>query len=803
MTAMTAMTCPGGTLELIGNTPLVRLRRLSPRPGVEIWAKLEGHNPGGSVKDRIARSMIEAAEAAGQLTRGKTILEATSGNTGIGLALVGAVKGYPVKLAMSEAVSQERRQILAALGAEFLLTPAKLGTDGAIEVVYRLVRREPGRYFIPDQYNNPHNPLAHYHGTAAEILLQTDGRLTHFVAAMGTSGTLMGTSARLKEHDPAIRVIGVEPYLGHKIQGLKNLKEAYRPGIFDKAKLDRKVNVLDEEAFEATRLLAREEGLFVGMSSGAALHAALQLARTLERGVIVVLLPDGGERYLSTSLFQLAQPTARREVALELHDTLCRARRPFVPLVPGKASVYSCGPTLHADPTIGVWRRVLTADLLRRYLEHLGLEVKHVMNLTDIDDKTIAESERQGVPIAELTTAVAERFFAALDLLGVKRAWRYPRASEHVDDMIAFARRLVERGFAYEKLRSVYFDLGRFPRYGALSGLDLSKIRLGSTVDLDEYEKADPRDFTLFKRATLAEMARDIFYETEWGNVRPGLHVECATMATRFLGEEFDLHTSGSDLLFPHNENEIAQCEALHGRSPARYWLHSELVLVEGKKMSRSAGNATTLADVQALGYSPRELRYLILGTHYRQPLAFAPARLEAARAALRRLDLFVCRLRLAAAEPPAPPGDAAPPREEELPEGFARLLLHELERALDADLNVPMALGLLFTAVRRVNPLLARRSLSSRLAGRLLETIRQLDGILGIFDLQSPLPQPDDPAVTALLCQRKEARQRRDYAAADQLRDRLRELGYTLEDTPGGTICLYEAEAEGEEEPG
>src|SRR5512138_1117127 len=204
-----------GAMGLIGNTPLVRFQRICPNPEVEIWAKLESANPGGSVKDRVAKSMIEAAEASGELTRDKVILEATSGNTGIGLALVGAVKGYKVLLAMSESVSQERCQILSALGADFLRTPARLGTDGAIEAVYRLQRKEPGKYFIPDQYNNPANPLAHYNGTALEVWEQTAGRITHLVATMGTSGTLMGMSRRLKELNPDVQIIGVEPYLGH------------------------------------------------------------------------------------------------------------------------------------------------------------------------------------------------------------------------------------------------------------------------------------------------------------------------------------------------------------------------------------------------------------------------------------------------------------------------------------------------------------------------------------------------------------------------------------------------------------
>ena len=290
-------------VEMIGNTPLVPIRKLNPNPKVEIWGKLEGCNPGGSIKDRIALSMIEAAEEAGQLKPGMTILEATSGNTGIGLALVSAVKGYKLLLTMSEAVSVERRKILAAYGAEFLLTPGDLGTDGAIERAYDLADQHPGRYLLVDQYNNPANPLAHYNGTAPEIWEQTEGRVTHFVATLGTTGTVMGCSRRLKEFEPEIQVIAVESHLGDKIQGLKSLKEAYVPGIFDKRLVDQKVNVADDDAFETARRFAKAEGMLVGMSAGAAVFEALELSKTLEQGLIVLILPDFGERYLSTDLF--------------------------------------------------------------------------------------------------------------------------------------------------------------------------------------------------------------------------------------------------------------------------------------------------------------------------------------------------------------------------------------------------------------------------------------------------------------------------------------------------------------------
>jgi cysteinyl-tRNA synthetase len=775
---MKAPVLTDGALALIGNTPLVRFQRICPNPEVEIWAKLECTNPGGSVKDRIAKSMIEAAEASGDLTHDEVILEATSGNTGIGLALVGSVKGYKVLLAMSESVSQERCQILAALGADFVRTPAKLGTDGAIEAVYRLQRREPGKYFIPDQYNNPANPLAHYNGTALEVWEQTEGRVTHLVATMGTSGTLMGMSRRLKELKPEIRIIGVEPYLGHKIQGLKNMKEAYRPGIFNRKHLDEKVNIKDEDAYETARLLAREEGLFVGMSSGAAAYVALQTARELPRGVIVVILPDGGERYLSTTLFRSSLTVARREPKLELYDTLTRAQQLFQPIVPGKVSIYSCGPTVNAEPTLGLLRRVVVADILRRYLEYCGFEVKHVMNVTDLDDNTIQESIKQGISLKELTDRYTGEFMECLDQLAVKRAWKYPRTSEHVDDMVSFTQQLISKGYAYERLRSVYFNIGKLSKYGALSGLDLSKIKVGATVDLDEYDKDDPRDFTLFKRATLAEMSRDIFYETDWGNVRPSWHVQCAAMSTRYLGEEFDIHTSGTDILFPHNDNEIAQCEALHGKGPAHYWVHSELVLAGGKKMSRSAGNSVTLQDVLNLGYAAREVRYLLCSAHYRQPVSYSEEYLKAVRAALRRIDIFVGKLRRCTG---GKRSDSIRNVVEEMVASF--------DAAMEADLNVPMALGAVFSMIRKVNLLLAREGVSKEDALHILDALENINSVLAFLDLNPAGSEPEDPEIEALVNLREEARERKDYGEADRIREDLRMRNVVLEDTAYGTL--------------
>jgi cysteine synthase B len=288
----------------IGNTPLVELTRLNPRPGVRILAKLEGNNPGGSVKDRPAWYMLKKAEEAGILNADKVILEPTSGNTGIALAMIGAARGYRVKLVMPACVSMERRSVLEAYGAEVVLSSAGEATDGAIRLAHRILAEEPERYYMPNQYANPNNPLVHFETTGPEIFRQTEGSVDVFVAGMGTSGTLMGVGRYLREARPGIRVVGIEPRLGHKVQGLKNMREAIVPEIYREQELDAKLVIDDEEAFETARQLAVREGIFAGMSSGAAVAGALRVAAEMDAGTVVTLLPDRGDRYLSTTLFR-------------------------------------------------------------------------------------------------------------------------------------------------------------------------------------------------------------------------------------------------------------------------------------------------------------------------------------------------------------------------------------------------------------------------------------------------------------------------------------------------------------------
>jgi cysteinyl-tRNA synthetase len=750
-------------LDAIGNTPLVEIKNLNPNPKVKIFAKLEYFNPGGSVKDRIALAMIEAGEKSGKLTPDKTVIEATSGNTGIGLAMVCAVKGYRLLLTMSEAVSIERQKILKARGADILLTPGHLGTDGAIEEVYRLARENPETYFMADQFNNEANWKAHYYGTGVEVWQQTQGNITTFVATMGTSGTLMGVSRRLKAYNPSIQIVGVEPYLGHKIQGLKNMKEAYCPEIFEKKRLDKKVNIDDEEAFEMTRQLAKEEGLFVGMSSGAAMAVALKEAEILDEGTVVVVLPDGGERYLSTPLFAV-----KDKFVLKLFNTMSRKKEPFEPTVPGKVSVYSCGPTAHARMHVAEIRRFVFSDLLCRYLEYRGYTVRHIMNITDLDDKTLNNSEEAGQELAEFTQKHIEFIQKDLDVLGIKPAENYPRASEHVDDMVMLAEKLFKKGIAYEKLRSLYFDISRIPEYGQLSGIDINKIKLGATVDLDEYEKDNPRDFTLFKRSKLSELKRGIYTPSAWGNVRPSWHLQCAAICMKYLGESYDIHTSSREIMFPHHENVIAIGKAVSGKPVAKYWVHCDRVLVDGKKVDEKGGGLN-LQDLMDTGYSGREIRYWLISSPYRKPVTFSMERLEDAKRSLKRIDSCIqTLLRLKGGRP--------------YPELNQLLydIKHGFTSAMDDDLNISAAMASIFKIVKQLNILALNKEIDSDGASKVVAAFRSLNSVLNIFDFGEAVVDSD---IQRLIKKREKARAANNWEVADKIREQLKSMGVMVQD--------------------
>jgi len=491
--------------------------------------------------------------------------------------------------------------------------------------------------------------------------------------------------------------------------------------------------------------------------------AAREAAR-MQAGTLVVILPDGGERYLSTSLFDV-----REKVELSLFNSMSRGKEPFHPLVPGQVSVYSCGPTAHAGLTAGECRRFLFSDLLCRYLSYRGFEVNHVMNITDLDDKTILGSEASGEELSDFTGRHIAAFMEDFADLGIQPASAYPRASEHVEDMVALARKLVERGVAYEKLRSLYFDISRFTDYGRLSGIDLDKIRLGATVDLDEYEKSNPRDFTLLKRSRLSELKRGIYTKTEWGNVRPSWHIQCAAMSMKHLGETYDIHTSGRELVFPHHENEIAIAGALTGKPLARYWLHCDQVRAVPQEGAERQ-ERVSLADLRRQGFSGREIRFWLLSIHYRKPVACDPARVEMARRSLKRLDSCVSGLLQV--------------NREGTPYADLSQLLYDLKSgfttAMDDDLNMSAALAAVFGIVKRINSLLGRQRLTADDAAKLLDALRGIDRVLNVFDFKDILERPD---VRRMITERNDARRNRDWAAADAIREKLAAMGVTLKD--------------------
>ncbi|MEH0019043.1 MAG: cysteine synthase [Desulfobacter sp.] len=751
-------------IDSIGNTPLVEIKKLNPVSGVKIFAKLEYMNPGGSIKDRAALHMIRQAEASGELTSEKTVIEATSGNTGIGLAMICAVKGYNIALTMAENASEERKRILRARGAQIILTPKHLGSDGAIEEAYRLARENPDQYFLTDQYNNQANWMAHYHTTGPEIFEQTRGKVSSIVATVGTSGTLMGLSRFFSEKQPGVRIVCAEPYLGHKIQGLKNMKESYTPEIFDKSVLDASLYIDDDTAFDTARQLAKTEGLFVGMSSGAAMAVAVKEARQIRKGVVVAIFPDSGERYLSTDLFSI-----KKNVHLTLHNTLTRQKQPVNPDGDAGIGVYTCGPTIHRRLHVGQFRRYAFTDLLVRYLEYQQCRVNHVINITDYDDKTIAGARETGQTLDAFTRPYLEAFESDLEALGMRRAQALPRVSGHFAEMTDLARKLVGSGHAYEKLHSVYFDLSRLEDYGQLSNVNLDKIRLGATVDLDEYEKQNPRDFTLLKRVRLSELKQGVGIKTEWGNVRPSLHLQCAAISMKYLGNHFDIHTGGRELMFPHHENEIAIAKAATGENMADIWMHCDPVRYDG---SMGDGNISTftLDTLADMGWDMKTIRFWLLSAHYRKPLVLSRKSLEDARHTLSKINRCIETL---GAVTGVSDGDEI--------KQIVYDLRQSMVSAMADDLKVPTLMSGVLSSVKFINRLINQNKIGPKGAERLKACFKNIDNVLNVFDFDKKMEYSD--AVNRLLKEREAARQRRDWDVADNIRKKLDSMGVSVHD--------------------
>lgn len=462
-------------------------------------------------------------------------------------------------------------------------------------------------------------------------------------------------------------------------------------------------------------------------------------------------------------------------MSLRFFNTMTRKKEVFEPITPGKAGMYTCGPTVYNFAHIGNFRTYMFEDLLRRVLKYRGYEVTQVMNLTDVEDKTIRAARESGKPLNELTQQFVDSFFEDLDTLGIERAEEYPAATGHIDEMVELIKRLIENGHTYESKGSIYFRLNTFSDYGKLSHFNIDELQSGASgrVDSDEYEAEDARDFALWK-AYVPEDG-DVFWETDLGKGRPGWHVECSAMSMKYLGESFDIHTGGEDNLFPHHENEIAQSEAATGKQFVKYWMHSKHLRVEGRKMAKSFGNFYTLRDLLDKGYDPMTIRWVLIATHYRQNTNFTFDALEAAKQSMNRLRDFQIRLKEVAEG--MYEGDDLVSKCDEWEKAFGE--------ALDDDLNISGGLAVVFDLVRDTNKLIDDNGLSSDGAKNAAALLAKLDAVTGLFGEVKDDSVPQE--ILDLAQERQEARRNKDFARADAIRDELAEKGWVLEDTPDG----------------
>ena len=459
---------------------------------------------------------------------------------------------------------------------------------------------------------------------------------------------------------------------------------------------------------------------------------------------------------------------------MRLHNTLTAEVEELLPLSPPDLTMYVCGLTVYDRGHIGNYRTLVVTDILRRFLRQQGFRVRHVLNITDVDDRIIQKAQAAGVSLAEFTEAHIRAFEEDFDTLRMERPEFLPRATEHVGEMIELIERLIERQHTYEADGSVYFRIASFPEYGRLSRLDVAGIQAGARVDTDKYEKEDARDFVLWKaKSDEPEWAQ---WEAPFGRGRPGWHIECSAMGMKYLGPTLDLHCGGVDLVFPHHENEIAQSTCGTGQPFVRHWMHVEHLLVGNETMSKSKGNFFTLPDLLARGHRPEAIRYLLSQAHYRKRLNFTFEGLAHSEAALDRLYGLVRRLE--EVERPGPAGDA-------VQEACARAG-QAFEAALADDLNTPEALAAVHVLVGEGNRLLAQGELTRDGAALLLERLRSMNQVFAVL-----LPEAAEQLTAeeqALLDGRERARRERDFQTADALRAQLEGLGVVLEDTPKGT---------------
>ncbi len=459
-------------------------------------------------------------------------------------------------------------------------------------------------------------------------------------------------------------------------------------------------------------------------------------------------------------------------MALRFLNTLTRKLENFEPIEQGIVRMYTCGPTVYGPAHIGNFRAYTFEDILRRYLLYKKYHVTQVMNLTDIDDKTIRDSNAAGISLSDHTRKFKDMFFRDLDRLNIQRAEHYPAATEHIPEMVVMINKLLENGCAYRSGHSIYFKISSFPKYGSLSHMKMEDLMAGARVDSDEYEKETASDFALWKGWT--DKDGPVFWETSLGKGRPGWHIECSAMSMKYLGEHFDIHTGGVDNIFPHHENEIAQSEGTTGEKFVNCWMHNAHLIVEGRKMAKSEGNYFTVEDLVGQGHNPLAIRYVLMATHYRQQLNFTIEGLEGAKAAITRLKDFKTNVENAHGDSDT---NAVRSTIDKAVTGF--------EAGMDDDLNISPSLAAVFDFVREINSIIAKTGLSESDRTAVMDTLRRFDSVLGIvFTAERDI----DSEIETLIQNRIDAKKNKDYKKADQIRADLLNRGIILEDTPSGT---------------
>ncbi len=456
---------------------------------------------------------------------------------------------------------------------------------------------------------------------------------------------------------------------------------------------------------------------------------------------------------------------------IRFFNTLSGKLEPFNPIVKGEIKLYSCGPTVYDYSHIGNFRAYIFEDLLKRFLIFMGYKVIHVINITDVDDKTIKGANAEKVKLEEYTKKYTDAFFEDIQKLNIAKADYYPRATEHIPEMVRMIKGLIQKGYAYKKDGSVYFNIAKFPNYGQLSKINLEELKPGQRIESDEYEKESANDFALWKNKKEGEP----FWETEVGSGRPGWHIECSAMSSKYLGQTFDIHCGGVDNIFPHHENEIAQSEAYSGKKFVNYWLHCHHLIVEGEKMSKSKGNFYTLRDLFNKNVDPYALRLLLLSTHYRKMLNFTFEALDQANASLQRIKDFLYELK----NHPFEEGES----------NIISQLIEEMNQkfisGLSDDLNISVALTALFEMIRKVNILISQGKVYIKDAGRLISSILHLENVLAVLPEEEEETLP--PELMKKIEEREKARAEKNYELADRIRNKLLKHGIVLEDTKNG----------------